>query len=264
MSAALPVVERYLTHLRVERRLAERTLAMYGEALQRLRQFADTLPVDVLGVQPHHVRRWAGQMNAAGLAPRSIALALSAWRGFYRWLGRDGAVALNPVDGVRAPKAARPLPKALAVDQAVALADHIAPPAAAGPAGAEARALEARDRCIVEMLYGSGLRIAELVGLDAVAGPAARGWVDRPDAAVHVLGKGGRRRSVPVGRQALAALDAWLPLRAALAANGQPALFVGRNGTRLTPVQARSRLRDRAVQAGVTSPAYSPLISKPM
>ena len=253
MSAAPPVVERYLTHLRVERRLAERTLAMYGEALQRLSRFADAIAVDLLGVQPHHVRRWAGQLHAGGLAPRSIALALSAWRGFYRWLGRDGAVALNPVDGVRAPKAARPLPKALAVDQAVALADHAGPPAAAGPAGDEARALEARDRCIVEMLYSSGLRIAELVGLDAVAGPAARGWVDRPDAAVHVLGKGGRRRSVPVGRQALAALDAWLPLRAALVVNGQPALFVGRNGTRLTPAQVRSRLRDRAVQAGVTS-----------
>ena len=256
MDAALAddaAVARYLTHLRVERRLAARTLDAYADALQRLARHAAAAAVGLLAVQPQHVRRWAAQLHGGGLAPRSIALVLSAWRGFYRWLGRDRAVVLNPVGGVRAPKAARPLPKALAVDQAMALADHAAPPAAAGPEGAEPRALEARDRCIVEMLYGSGLRIGELVGLDARAGADARGWIDVADAAVHVLGKGGKRRSVPIGRAALAALGVWLPLRAALAAADQPALFVGRHGTRLTPAQIRARLQARAVQAGVPS-----------
>ncbi len=242
-------VARYLSHLRVERRLAERTLAMYGDALRGLAARADAAGVALDGVQPQHVRRWAAQLHAGGLAPRSVALALSAWRGFYRWLGREGAVAFNPVAGVRAPKAPRPLPKALAVDQAVALAEHAAP-AAGTPVE---RALEARDRAIVELLYGAGLRIGELVGLDVRAGPQARGWIDRDAGEAHVLGKGGRRRSVPAGGAALAALAAWLPLREALAGAEQPALFVGRRGTRLTPAQIRSRLGARAVQAGLSS-----------
>jgi integrase/recombinase XerC len=240
-----PLVERYLTHLRVERRLAARTLAMYEEALRRLATRADAAGIDLAQVQPQHVRRWAAQLHAGGLAPRSVALALSAWRGFYRWLGRNGDVALNPVDGVRAPKAAKPLPKALSVDHSVALAEH------RGSIGDPA--LEVRDTCIVEMLYGSGLRIAELVGLDVQGSAAARGWVDLAGGEAHVLGKGSKRRSVPVGSAARTALLAWLPLRAALAKADQPALFVGRHGTRLTPSQIRSRLKARAVQAGIPS-----------
>ncbi len=242
---APPVVERYLTHLRVERRLAARTLAMYEADLLRLARQAEAAGIELPQVQPQQVRRWAAQLHAGGLAPRSVALALSAWRGLYRWLGRNGEIASNPVDGVRAPKAAKPLPKALSVDHSVALAEH-------RNRGADP-ALEARDACIVEMLYGSGLRIAELVGLDAQASAEARGWIDLQGGEAHVLGKGSKRRSVPVGAAARTALAAWLPLRAALASADQPALFVGRNGTRLTPSQIRSRLKTRAVQAGIPS-----------
>ncbi len=240
---AQPVVERYLEHLRVERRLAARTLAMYEMALLRLQRQAEAAGTELAQVQPQEVRRWAAQLHADGLAPRSVALELSAWRGLYRWLGREGEIAANPVAGVRAPKAAKPLPKALSVDQSVALAEHRA-------AGGDP-ALEARDACIVEMLYGSGLRIAELVGLDAQAGAGAAGWIDLEAGEAHVLGKGSKRRSVPVGSAARAALAAWLPLRAALAKADQPALFVGRNGTRLTASQIRSRLKTRAIQAGI-------------
>ena len=238
-----PLVARYLEYLRVERRLAARTLAMYEEALLRLARQADAADTELTHVEPRQVRRWAAQLHAGGLAPRSVALALSAWRGLYRWLGRNGEIAANPVAGVRAPKAAKPLPKALSVDQSVALADH------RGAGGDPA--LEARDACIVELLYGSGLRIAELVGLDAQAGSEALGWIDADAGEAHVLGKGSKRRSVPVGRAALAALAAWLPLRTTLAKAGQPALFVGRNGTRLTPSQIRARLKARAVRAGI-------------
>ncbi len=239
----------YLTHLQVERRLAERTLALYGDALRDLAARAATAGIALTAVDPQQVRRWAAQLHAGGLGPRSIALALSAWRGFYRWLGRAGAVALNPVAGVRAPKAGRPLPKALAVDQAVALAEHKA--GGDRVATAPGRALEARDRAIVELLYGAGLRIGELVALDAGAAAAARGWVDAQAGEAHVLGKGGKRRSVPVGAAALAALAVWLAERDALAGAEQPALFVGRHGTRLTAAQIRSRLAARALQAGV-------------
>ena len=242
--AAPAAIERYLTHLRVERRLAARTLAIYEDALRRLARQAQSVGVALDAVEPQHVRRWAAQIHGAGLSPRSVALHLSAWRGLYRWLGRDAAVAANPVEGVRAPKAAKPLPKALAVDQSVALAEH---------RGKGDPALEARDACIVELLYGSGLRIAELVGLDIRAGAGARGWVDLPGGEAHVLGKGSKRRSVPVGSAARNALAAWLPLRAALAKPDQPALIVGRNGTRLTASQIRSRLKMRAIEAGITS-----------
>ncbi|WP_287989050.1 tyrosine recombinase XerC [Piscinibacter sp.] len=236
-------IVRHLQYLEVERRLAARTLAMYGEAFERLRGFAAKQPVELRAVQVHHVRRWAAQLHAQGLAPRSIAIQLSAWRGLYRWLGRSGLVALNPVDGVRAPKAGKPLPKALAVDQAVALADHHA--AEANPL------LDARDHCIVELLYGCGLRVGELVGLDAAPGPQAAGWLDLADASAHVLGKGSKRRTVPVGQAAVAAARHWLELRAQLARPDEPALFVSTRGTRLTPSQVRSRLKSRALQAGL-------------
>lgn len=236
-------IVRHLQYLEVERRLAARTLAMYGEAFERLREFLAKQPVELRAVQVHHVRRWAAQLHAQGLAPRSIAIVLSAWRGLYRWLGRSGLVALNPVDGVRAPKAGKPLPKALAVDQAVALADHHA--AETNPL------LEARDHCIVELLYGCGLRVGELVGLDAASGPQAAGWLDLADASAHVLGKGSKRRTVPVGQAALAAARHWLELRAQLARPDEPALFVSTRGTRLTPSQVRSRLKARALQAGL-------------
>ena len=236
-------IARHLTHLQVERRLAERTLAIYSDAFDRLQRFAAGAPVGLRDVQPHHVRRWAAQLHGQGLKPRSIALLLSAWRGFYRWLGREGRVAINPVEGVRAPKAGKPLPKALAVEQAVALAElddaHSDP------------TLAARDHCIVELLYGCGLRVGELVGLDLRAGGAAAGWLDAGDATAHVLGKGSKRRSVPLGGPALQALREWLALRASIANGAEPALFVSRRGTRLTASQVRSRLRRMAIQAGL-------------
>ena len=238
-------IGRHLVHLQVERRLAQRTRAIYGDAFRTLRRCADEAKIELRRVEPPHVRRWAGQLHRQGLAPRSIALVLSAWRGLYRWLGRDGLVAANPVDGVRAPKAGRPLPKALSVDHAVALADAQPDDDTTSPV------LAARDHCIVELLYGCGLRVGELVGLDVGASAAAAGWVDAPDATVHVTGKGGKRRSVPVGPPALQALATWLAQRTTLAAPNEPALLVSRRGTRLTASQVRSRLARRALVAGL-------------
>jgi integrase/recombinase XerC len=238
-----PDIERHLEFLRVERRLAARTLALYGEAFVRLQRFAAAAAVPLREAKVPHVRRWAAQLHGQGLAPRSIAIALSAWRGFYRWLGRDGLVAANPVEGVRAPRAAKPLPKALAVDHAVALVEH------RGAGGNPV--LAARDASIAELLYGCGLRVGELVGLDLRAGAAAAGWIDAADASAHVLGKGSKRRSVPVGAPALRALDRWLALRGEIARPGEAALFVSGRGTRLTASQVRSRLKAQAIAAGI-------------
>jgi integrase/recombinase XerC len=236
-------IRRHLLHLEVERRLAANTLVMYRDAFKRLVHFAAAQPVALRAVQPQHVRRWAAQMNAQGLAPRSIAIQLSAWRGLYRWLGRDGQVALNPVDGVRAPRAGKPLPKALSVEQAVALAEQHS--ADGNPV------LAARDHCIVELLYGCGLRVGELIGLDVQAGRETAGWIDAADASAHVFGKGSKRRSVPVGAAALQALRGWLGVRAQMAHTSEPALFVSNRGTRLTASQVRTRLKAQAIQAGL-------------
>ena len=242
-----PEIGRFLEHLTVERRLAMRTVAMYRDALGWLQEAAQAYPVALKEVQPHHVRRFSAALRDRGLGPRSIAIALSAWRGLYKWWGRHGAVAANPVDGIRAPKAPKPLPKALAVDQAVALASHLA--SNHDDAGDPLLAL--RDHCMVELLYGCGLRVGELVGLDLQPGAGAAGWVDAADATAHVLGKGSKRRSVPVGLPALDALAAWSAARSQLARAGEPALFVSRRGTRLTASQVRSRLKRLALQAGL-------------
>ncbi|SHN04431.1 tyrosine recombinase XerC [Rhizobacter sp. OV335] len=244
-SAALDAdLQRHLVHLESERRLAPRSLVLYRDAFTRLQAFAQAQPVALRATQVHHVRRWAAQLHSQGLGSRSIALVLSAWRGFFRWLGHEGVVPLNPVDGVRAPKAAKPLPKALPVDQAVALAEP------REDDGTDP-ALAARDQCIVELLYGCGLRVGELVGLDVQASGEAAGWIDAAEAEAQVLGKGRKRRSVPVGGPALLALAQWLALRGTLADAGEPALFVSRRGTRLTDSQVRSRLKRRALQAGL-------------
>ena len=244
MDAALaPELQRYIEHLRVERRLAPRSVTMVHDALLRLQQSAADAQVPLREVQTMHVRRWAAQLRERPLAPRSIAIHLSAWRGLYRWWGRNGDVRLNPVEGVRAPKAGKPLPKALSVEQAVSLAAF--EPAAGDPV------LRARDHCMVELLYGSGLRVAELVGLDVRGSDTAAGWIDAADASAQVLGKGSKRRTVPVGPAALESLRAWLLHRGQIAAQDEPALFVSRRGTRLTASQVRSRLKGLALQAGL-------------
>ncbi len=245
---------RYLAHVRVEKRLAARTLALYTQDLLRLQQYAQAAGLPLLQLTSGHLRRFVAQMHGGGRSARGIALILSGWRGFYGWAARQGLAEHNPVQGLRAPKAPKPLPKALAVDDAVRLADFAQP--------GEDPWAEARDAAMVELLYGCGLRVGELVGLDVAASPAAhqqgRGWIDLDAAEAHVFGKGSKRRSLPVGRAALAALRAWLALReqpfGARLADG--ALFVGRRGARLSAASVWARLRQRGQQAGLSTPVH--------
>ncbi len=249
------LIQRYLDHVRFEKRLADRTLTLYALDLQRLSQHAAVLGLALEQVQSSHIRRWVAQMHSSGRSGRGIALILSGWRGFYNWLGREGGVASNPVQDVRAPKAAKPLPKALMVDDAVHLAEFHSPQADPW--------LEARDAAMVELLYGAGLRLGELTGLDVLASAGARGWVDLQAGEAHVLGKGSKRRIVPVGAKAVQALQCWLalrdqvlpgPARAGVAA--QSALFIGQRGTRLSPQSIWQRLRQRSLQAGMATPVH--------
>ncbi len=242
------LVQRYLEHVRVEKRLAPRTVELYALDLQKLAAQAAADGVSLTQVQNAQVRRWVARMHAGGRSGRGIALVLSGWRGFYRWLGREGQLASNPVQDVRAPRAPKPLPKALSVDDAVQLAGHQAP-------GADPW-LEARDAAMVELLYGCGLRVGELVGLDALASSHARGWIDLQAGEAHVLGKGSKRRTVPVGRMALDAVRRWLALRPQALSIDQPALFTGRHGTRLTAQSVWQRLRQRSLSAGLSAPVH--------
>ncbi|MDD2918895.1 tyrosine recombinase XerC [Rhodoferax sp.] len=252
------LVQRYLDHVRFEKRLAERTVALYTLDLEKLEANAVQAGVSLTAVESSHIRRWVAQMHSGGRSGRGIALILSGWRGFYIWLGREGLVACNPVLDVRAPKAAKPLPKALSVDDAVQMASF-------ENAGNDPW-LEARDAAMVELLYGGGLRVGELTGLDILASAAARGWVDLAAGEAHVLGKGSKRRIVPVGARAVQALQAWLLVRAqglpastapADAGSGtQVALFIGRNSTRLTSQSIWQRVRLRSLQAGLAAPVH--------
>ena len=252
-----PVVLRYLEHCRVEKRLAERTLTLYALDLQRLARHAAQAGVALLQMQTADIRRCVVQMHSGGRSGRGISLILSGWRSFFTWAARQGLVPSNPVQGVRAPRAPKPLPKALGVDDAVRLAEFAQPQADPW--------LEARDSALVELLYGAGLRVGELVGLDVQPGPdterLGRGWVDLQAGEAHVFGKGSKRRSVPVGAAATAALQAWLALRASPfggegSARLDTALFVGQRGKRLTAQSIWLRLRQRSQQAGLTTPVH--------
>lgn len=263
-----PLMQRYLEHCRVEKRLAERTTTLYALDLQKLQQFIQAAGLNELQVGNAHLRRFVAQMHSSGRSGRGIALILSGWRGYYTWLGREGRVPSNPAQDLRAPKSPKPLPKALDVDDAMRLANFHAAAAdgaaAAHPASqARAQWLDARDAAVVELLYGCGLRVAELTGLDVCPSAQARGWIDLADAHAHVLGKGGKRRSVPLGAQAARALMQWLAVRQTLLPAAAPkpaqdgaALFVGRNGTRLTAQSIWQRLKSRSLQAGLNAPVH--------
>lgn len=256
-AASLPEAARdYLEHVRVQKRLAQRTHTLYTLDLIRLQAMAAEAGAELLALQPAHIRRFAAQMHSQGRSARGIALILSGWRSFFRWAAQQDLVPFNPVEGVRGPKVPKPLPKALGVDAAVQLASYRNPDADPWS--------EARDAAMTELLYSCGLRVGELVGLDVRPDQRTqaegRGWIDLEAGDAHVQGKGGKRRIVPVGAAALQALRRWLAMRssglagaAQLAARQEPALFIGRRGVRLSGQSVWARLRQRGHQAGLAS-----------
>jgi integrase/recombinase XerC len=229
----------YLDALRHQRRLSPATLANYGHALKLL--FGLLGESRLAEVEPARVRRFVAVMHSRGFAPRSLALMLSAWRGFFHWLVRHRGFDANPVLGVRAPKAARPLPKALSVEAAQRLLQVEPQRQAEAPT-----AQLVRDAAMFELFYSSGLRLAELIALDA-----DDGRLDLAQGEVTVTGKGSKTRTVPVGAKARHALAAWLNARAQLAAPGERALFVGGRGRRIAATVVNARLRAWAQRRGL-------------
>jgi integrase/recombinase XerC len=254
-------IGRYLSHLSTERRLSPHTDSNYRRDLLAFADWCDgqQLP-DWTTIDAQHVRVHAARCHRDGLAPRSIQRRLSAMRGYFNFLIREGVLRQNPAADVRAPKAPKRLPKALDVDRMSRLLQKpdtappararagtgtSAPPAAVGDSVAEEHAaLDVRDLAIMELFYSSGLRLAELVGLRL-------GDLDLKDGTVRVLGKGSKTRIVPVGRQALAALQAWLHERAAIARPDERAVFVGRNGRRLGARAVQLRVAEFAKRRGL-------------
>jgi integrase/recombinase XerC len=239
------IAQQFLHELGAVRRLSPLSVAAYRRDLQHLSQLAEGRALSDLS--PSDVRRAAGRLHAHGLAPASIARMLSAWRAFFRYLTAHGASSSNPALGVRGPRRPQRLPKALAPDQAVALASQLA--------GEGVLAL--RDHAIAELLYSTGLRLSELVALDLRPYPAERsrqaslGWIDLAERELTVTGKGSKRRSVPIGQPAADALRTWLAARATLAGGAERALFVSTRGTRLTPRSVQIRLRELASRLGL-------------
>ena len=217
-------VTRFGVHLGAERRLSPHTRSNYLRELQALAEWCDRQGIaDWRALDTQHVRMFAARSHAGGLAPRSVQRRLSAVRSFLRWLQREKAITDNAALDVRAPKTRRRLPVTVDADQIGRLLDF--QPKAP---------LEHRDFALMELFYSSGLRLAELVGLDLPD-------LDLPDRTVRVTGKGRKVRIVPVGRKAAAALEGWLRARTGLAAEGEMAVFTGRGGRRIGPraVQAR-------------------------
>jgi integrase/recombinase XerC len=229
--AAPSAIERYLAHLRNERRLSPHTVEAYRRDAALLQALSGERPIERASTAD--IRRFAATLHGKGLSPRSLARVLSSWRGLYDWLARARAVASNPCIGVRAPKAAKRLPRTLSPDEAVALVSF-----------EDDSALGRRDRAMFELAYSSGLRVSELTGLDV-------GSIDAATGEARVLGKGSKARIVPVGRAALAAIAAWLAQRAKLARPGEAALFVGRSGRRLAPREVQRRIKRWAAAAGI-------------
>jgi integrase/recombinase XerC len=229
-------LERYLDSLRTGRRLAAHTLRAYGRDGRLLQTLAGERALAELSA--HDIRRFVGVLHGKGLAPRSLARVLSAWRGFFEWLVRGREAKSNPCVGVRPPKAARLLPEALSPDEAVRLVSV-----------EEGSDLGLRDRAIFELAYSSGLRVSELCGVDLDA-------LDRAAGEVRVTGKGSKTRIVPVGRAALEAIAAWLPARSGIAKPAERALFVGKGGKRVGPREVQRRIKRWALLAGISTDVH--------
>src|SRR5210317_265961 len=232
-------IDRFIRHLEFERRLSPLTCENYRRDLKTLAAWCEKSGVGSWGdLNSEHVRAYSASCFRKGLSARSIQRRLSASRTFFRYLMREKKVEKNPITSVSAPKGKKRLPGNLDTDR---MARLLAIPGDG--------AIIDRDRAILELLYSSGLRLAELVDLDI-------GDVDMHDATVHVTGKGNKDRVVPVGRQALKALRQWSITRSDLADADEKAMFVSNRGTRISSRSVQARVKHWAKKQGIDANVY--------
>lgn len=236
-------IERYLGHLRTERRLSPLTESGYRRDLGALTAWCNAERIgNWKRLDNFHIRSFAAREHRDGLGPRSVQRRLSALRGFFNYLIRERVIEANPAADIRAPKAPKRLPKTLDVDQIAGLLSR----PATDP-------LSRRDLAMLELLYSSGLRLAELAGLDVAD-------LDLADRTVRVLGKGSKARILPVGRPAIAAIRAWLADRTSLVKPGVAALFIGQSGRRLGMRAIQQRIGRWAASTRLGTPLHPHLL----
>jgi integrase/recombinase XerC len=223
----------YLQHLTYERGLSGLTCKSYQRDIELLESLAQDTSLESL--QNTQVRRFIATMNSRGLSGKSIARALSAWRGYFDYLIHHKGFKNNPVTGLRAPKSPKTLPQALSTDLAVKFVDIQGD-----------SLLERRDRAIFELFYSSGLRLSELVNLDI-------DQLDFSEGTVTVTGKGNKTRIIPVGSHALQAIKNWLEMRASITITEAAikAMFITQQGKRLTPRAVQYRMKEWAIKQGI-------------
>jgi integrase/recombinase XerC len=229
-------IDKFLSHLAHERRMSPHTLQAYARDLQTVAEFCKRRAFPTWSSLDNiQVRAYAAAEHGGGIGPRSIQRRLSALRSFFEYLMREGVATRNPALDVRAPKTKKRLPATLDTDQMARLLDFRADDS-----------LSARDKAIMELFYSSGLRVSELVNLDLAA-------IDLKDKTVRVLGKGNKTRIVPMGRQAIDALQRWLTERANFTreTSQMHPLFLGKSGRALTARAVQLRVSAWARRQGL-------------
>ena len=238
-------IEPFLVHLAHERRLSPLTILNYRRDLTGIADWlarAGGGPDAIARMDQQLVRRYVAWRHRAGASGRTLQRELSSLRSLYRWLLREGTARVSPAVGVRAPKTPRKLPSTLDADQLCRLLDQ-----------PEDDLLAIRDTAMVELFYSSGLRLSELVAVNL-------GDIDMADGALSVTGKGAKTRRVPVGSQARDAVGRWMRVRANLAADGEPALFVSSRGSRIHPRTVQARLAQWAQERGAARGVHPHLL----
>ena len=231
----------FLAYLSNERQYSPLTIENYARDIRQLFKAAGELVLADL--KSHQIRRFIAQLHGSGLGGKSLARMLSAWRGFYVYLMREKHCDNNPCIGLRAPKSARNLPHTLSPDEAVRMVDL----------PVDDNALTLRDKAMFELLYSSGLRLAELVSLDPQS-------LDFADGTVRVTGKGNKTRIVPLGSHAIIAIKQWLAVRDSFAKETDPALFINRNGGRLGARSVQLRMKEWGIKQGLSSNVHPHLL----
>lgn len=231
-------IETFVHHVRTQKQLSPRTCDSYLRDLQVLNHYCHQHNISQINhILPQDIRHCLGLRYRQGLSGKSLQRWLSAVRQFFIFGGQHFQLQSNPAAGIRAPKAEKPLPKTLDVDQAGQYVELTGDDP-----------LTLRDRAMLELMYSSGLRLAEMVGLNVSA-------IELSNRQLTVLGKGNKWRTLPIGSQALTALQQWLTVRQQLLKNdAEPALFISKLGTRISHRNVQKRFAEHAQAQGIDKP----------
>ncbi len=229
----------FIVYLTTEKQLSIHTQTNYKRDLEKFIQYCVTHSLTQLdAIKVQHIRQMVAYLHRLGLGGKSLSRWLSALRSFFEFAIRSGWMLNNPAEAIQAPKSAKKLPKTLDVDQAAQFVTV-----------ANDSVLALRDRALLELIYSSGLRLAEAVGLNLAD-------IDLQDALVTVTGKGNKTRVLPIGSHAIAAIRAWLPQRISFLKTENSAVFITQRGTRMTHRAVQLRMQHLSIKQGMDTPVH--------